>query len=220
MPHTNDAIIGAYNRWAETYDSAPNRTRDLDAHVLRTQGPDVRDRMVLELGGGTGKNTTWLAERAARVLSLDFSPEMQAIAREKVTSLALPEGRVGFALHDVRTHWPVDDESVDVVVGNLVLEHVRDLGPVFVEAARVLKPGGTLWISELHPERQRLGGQAHFADAVSGEVVHIPAYRHTVSEYANAAITAGLRVRRLGEWLEEGADPAAPPRLFTMRVKR
>lgn len=220
MPIAPDAVASAYDRWAPTYDTAPNRTRDLDAAVLRAHGPEVRGLTVLELGGGTGKNTVWLAERAETVLSLDLSPQMQAVARERVSALALPEERVTFGLHDLRQRWPVEDASVHVVLGTLVLEHVASLDAVFAEAARVLKPGGTVWVSELHPERQRRGGQAHFEDEETGELVHVPAFRHTVSEYVNAAIGTGLRVRRLGEWLEEGADAVAPPRLFTMRAKR
>lgn len=220
MPIAPDAVASAYDRWAPTYDRESNRTRDLDAAVLRAHGPEVRGQSVLELGGGTGKNTVWLAERASAVLSLDLSPRMQALARERVAALALPDDRVTFTQHDLRHTWPVATASVHVVVGNLVLEHVQALDTVFAEAARVLAPGGTIWISELHPERQRRGAQAHFEDEDTGELVYVPAYRHTVSEYVNAAIGAGLRVRRVGEWLEDGADPLAPPRLFTMRAKR
>jgi len=220
MPIAPDAVARAYDRWAPTYDSAMNRTRDLDAEILRAHGPEVRGQIVLELGSGTGRNTVWLAGRAASVLSLDLSPQRQAKARERVAALGLPGERVTFGVHDLRQRWPVDDASVHVVVSSLALEHVAALDTVFAEAARVLKPGGTLWVSEPHPERQRRGGQAHVEDEDTGELVHVPACRHTVSEYVNAAITAGLRVRRLGEWLEDGADPVAPPRLFTMRAKR
>lgn len=220
MPVAPDAVASAYDRWAPTYDSDTNHTRDLDAAVLRTHGPEVRGQTVLELGGGTGKNTVWLAERASSVLSLDLSAPMQAVARERVAALGLPEGRVTFALHDLRQPWPVDSAVVHVVVSNLVLEHVQGLDAIFAEAARVLAPGGTLWVSELHPERQRRGAQAHFEAEDTGELVYVPAYRHTVSAYVNAAIGAGLRVRRVAEWLEDGADPLAAPRLFTMRAKR
>lgn len=215
-----DPVADAYARWASRYDHDPNPTRDLDAWVLREHGPDVRGREVLELGGGTGKNTTWLAEHATRVVTLDFSTEMQAHAHARLAALGVPAERVAFVTHDIRRPWPLEDERVDLVVADLVLEHVQDLAPIFAEAVRVLRPGGTLWIAELHPERQRRGGQAHFVDGDSGETVHVPAHRHTISEYVNGAITAGLRVRRLGEWLEPGADADAPPRLFTLRAKR
>ena len=54
-------VAGSYDRWASTYDQDTNRTRDLDARVLREQGPRVRGRSVVELGCGTGKNSAWIA---------------------------------------------------------------------------------------------------------------------------------------------------------------
>jgi malonyl-CoA O-methyltransferase len=127
---------------------------------------------------------------------------------------------VRFVRHDVREPWPATLASVDVVVGNLVLEHVEALAPVYAEAARVLRPGGQLLLCELHPERQRRGGQAHFTDAASGDTVHVPAHRHTVSEYVNGGIAAGLTLRHLGEWLEDGAPDDAPPRLLSVLFTR
>jgi ubiquinone/menaquinone biosynthesis C-methylase UbiE len=58
----------------------------------------------------------------------------------------------------------VDDASVDLVIGNLILEHVSNVAPIFAEAARVLRPGGVMYSCELHPYRQLRGGQAHFTD--------------------------------------------------------
>ena len=57
-------IARAYDRWARTYDTDANTTRDLDAEVLRRSSLAIDGRDVLELGCGTGKNTGWLAERA------------------------------------------------------------------------------------------------------------------------------------------------------------
>jgi malonyl-CoA O-methyltransferase len=213
-------VAGAYDRWAASYDADRNLTRDLDADVVRRLPLDVDGRDVVELGCGTGKNTVWLAARARTVTALDFSAGMLARARERLA--AAPDGRAATRLveHDVREPWPVPDASADVVIGNLVLEHVAALAPVYAEAARALRPGGRLLLCELHPERQRRGGQAHFTDAGTGDTVHVPAHRHTVSEYVNDGLAAGLALRHLGEWLEDGAPDDAPPRLLSVLFER
>ena len=86
-------------------------------------------------------------------------------------------------------------------------------------AARVLRPGGRLLLCELHPERQRRGGQAHFEDP-AGQTVRVPAYPHTVAEYVNGGIENGLVLRHLGEWLEPEAPEGAPPRLLSLRFEK
>jgi malonyl-CoA O-methyltransferase len=211
-----DRVAGAYDQWSASYDVDHNRTRDLDAAVLRTSGIPVSGADVLEIGCGTGKNTVWLVERARAVMAMDFSPGMLAKARERVGE-RVGAASVQFVEHDVRTPWPVPSDGIDVVVGNLVLEHVEHVGHVFAEAYRVLRAGGTMYIAELHPYRQWRGGQAHFTAADGGEVVHVPAFVHTVSEYVNAATHAGLSLAFLGEHVEEDAEPGALPRLLTLQ---
>jgi ubiquinone/menaquinone biosynthesis C-methylase UbiE len=211
----NDTVAAAYDRWAVQYDDDRNTTRDLDAEVLRRAPLRIVGRDVLELGCGTGKNTVWLADEARQVCALDFSEGMLAAARQRVHA-----AHVRFVQHDVREPWPLEPTSVDVVVGNLVLEHVHDLTPVYAEAARVLRPGGQLFLCELHPFRQLRGGQAHFVDAATGETVQVPAFTHTIGEYVNGGIEAGLTLRALGEWLEPAADGNTPPRLLSVLFDR
>jgi len=208
-------IARAYDRWARTYDTDANTTRDLDAEVLRRSSLAIDGCDLLELGCGTGKNTGWLAERAKRVIGMDFSPGMLEVARRRV-----PLDRVTLVQHDVRERWPIDDSSMDVIVGNLILEHLADVGPIFRQAARVLKPGGMMYSCELHPYRQLRGGQAHFTDEWSGEVVFAPAFQHTIAEYVNAAVASGLTIQRLDEWTETGASSPAIPRLLSMHLRR
>ena len=208
-------IARAYDRWSRTYDTDANTTRDLDADVLRRSSLVLDGRDVLELGCGTGKNTGWLAERARRVVGMDFSPGMLEVARDRV-----PLERVTLVQHDIRERWPVDDASVDLVVGNLILEHLANVSAVFAEAARVLRPGGTMYSCELHPYRQLRGGQAHFTDEWSGEVVFAPAFQHTIAEYLNAAVAGGLTVARVDEWTETGASSPAIPRLLSIQLRR
>jgi hypothetical protein len=84
----------------------------------------------------------------------------------------------------------------------------------------VLRPGGVMYSCELHPYRQLRGGQAHFTDEWSGEVVFAPAFQHTIAEYVNAAIASGLSIQRLDEWTETGAASPAIPRLLSLQLRR
>jgi ubiquinone/menaquinone biosynthesis C-methylase UbiE len=100
------------------------------------------------------------------------------------------------------------------VVATLMLEHVEALGPVFREARRVVRDGGTFYLAELHPTRQFGGTQAHFEDEATGETVVIDAFTHPVSEFVNAGVGAGFAVREMGEWRAEGD---AQPRPLAIR---
>ena len=175
----------------------------------------LEGRDILELGCGTGKNTAFLAEQANRVIAVDFSEGMIARAHERIVT-----SNVRFVRHDVTEVWPVPSASVDVVVANLILEHVHDLAIVFFEAARVLRPGGQFFFCELHPYRQLTGSKAQFTDPGTGERVQLTVHVHTVSEYVNGGIEAGFGLRTLGEWIEEGAPEGDPPRLISMLFER
>lgn len=213
-------VAGAYDRWSQVYDAGVNPTRDLDAAMLRRLDLDLRDRDVLEIGCGTGKNTAWLAEHARSVVAMDFSAGMLAQAQRRI---AAPHVR--FVRHDLREPWPLADASIDRVIGNLVLEHVEALDGVFAEAARVLRDGGECYFCELHPYRQLMGKQARFAHPETGETVRVAAFLHDVSDYVNAAIRAGLRIVATYEWRDEApastpASTPAIPRLFALHCRR
>lgn len=209
-------IAAAYNEWAETYDTDHNRTRDLAAEILRRVNLNLVARKVIEVGCGTGRNTEWLARPAARatdVVALDFSEEMLQRGQARVH-----DPRVRFIQHDARATWPLADASADVVIGMLVLEHVEDLQPIFAEAARTLSAAGDLFICELHPTRQLLGGQAQFTNPQTGERQLVPAFLHNVSDYVNVGLSSGFELVSLGEWRDEDAL-ANPPRLLSIHFR-
>lgn len=214
-PDTPDDIPAriAYRDWAAVYDSNENRTRDLDATCLIAADLPLAGATVVEFGAGTGKNTAHLARQATRVTAMDLSPDMLARAHKRGLG-----DHVRFIEHDITSPWPVEPASADLVVGNLVLEHVRDLAPVLVEAAKALRPGGRLYLSELHPFRQLRGSQARF-DRADGSAARVEAYYHGVSEYLAAAQAAGLALLSLDEPIEDGATIGAetPPRLLVLQ---
>ena len=205
-------IAAAYDRWAETYDSDPNRTRELAAQVLRNVDLTFEDRKVIEVGCGTGRNTDWLATRAAHVTALDFSEAMLRRAQERMQA-----SRVRFIQHDIRQSWPLENACADFVIAMLILEHVEMLEPFFAEAAHVLGADGELFICELHPMRQLRGGQAQFTDTQTGERELVPAFLHSVSDYVNAGLLAGFDLVNLGEWHDGDGLPNGLPRLLSLR---
>ncbi|MBL8631331.1 MAG: class I SAM-dependent methyltransferase [Rhodospirillaceae bacterium] len=207
-----DKVSSAYNQWSATYDQVANKTRDLSAKVLRSQSLPLNGATVIEMGCGTGLNTAYLAVLAGHVTALDFSEGMMAQAKTKVAS-----DRVIFKQCDITQGWPVSDQTADVVVGNLVLEHIADLSPVFAHAFRALKPGGQMFVCELHSAKQMLGKKAVFTDTATGQDVDFPAYFHDVSDYANAALSVGFQIVQMNEWRDDDSNKMEPPRLITFR---
>jgi malonyl-CoA O-methyltransferase len=218
MTMTNSAdrpeVAAAYDRWAESYDTDPNRTREMAAVVLRQQKVELAGRHVVEIGCGTGYNTQWLAEHAASVRALDFSEGMLRQARSRVQS-----PHVQFMQHDIRAAWPVEDASADLVIAMLVLEHIENIASVVAEAARSLRAGGELFICELHPMRQMLGRQAEFTNPETGIGERVQAFLHDVSEYVNVGIWSGCELLHLGEWRDSDAARTNPPRLLSLHFQ-
>lgn len=210
-PEDRPDIAAAYDRWAGTYDTDLNRTRDLAAVALRQCGFVLGGRDVIEVGCGTGRNTEWLVEQGASVVALDFS---EAMLRRAVVRVQSTQAR--FIRHDVRLPWPVAEASADLCVVMLVLEHVEHIAPAFVEAARALRSGGELFVCELHPMRQMAGRQAEFTSPATGEQERIPAFLHDVSEFVKAGLSVGFELARLDEWRDPGALRTDMPRLLSL----
>jgi ubiquinone/menaquinone biosynthesis C-methylase UbiE len=208
----SERVEAAYDDWSTSYDRDPNRTRDLDAEVVRTVFAGRRFDVVVEAGCGTGKNTASYAAIAGAVHAFDSSAGMLAQAREKVDA-----AHVSFAPGDVTRRWPFADRIADLVAFDLVLEHVDDLRPAFAEAARVLRAGGELFVCEFHPFRQYAGKHANFRRGTV--VVDVPFFVHHVSDFTGAAAAAGMRLVELREWWH-AEDAGKPPRLLSLRFSR
>jgi len=187
----NAPVREAYDRWSAVYDHDGNPLVALDDDVLPPMFGDVAGKRVLDLACGTGRHTARLVKAGARVTAVDFSMGMLAEARKRVGDT------VSFIEADFTRNLPVFAEH-DLVVCALALEHVRDLKPVFAEMARVMRPGGVLVVSDLHPAMRLRGASANFDDG--GDEVRVAGFEHAISEYFVAALGAGLRVERAEEY--------------------
>jgi ubiquinone/menaquinone biosynthesis C-methylase UbiE len=206
------SIQSAYNNWSSTYDHDRNLTRDLDQEAMQKFFADARYKNILELGCGTGKNTALLTEISDAVFALDFSEGMIEQARQKITA-----DNVQFDKVDLTQAWPTENDRHDLIVSNLVLEHIENLTFIFSEAFRSLQKGGRFYISELHPFRQYQGGKARFQHG--NEVIEVSAYVHHVSEFLQAAARNNMMLESFNEqWHED--DQGKPPRLAVFMFKK
>jgi len=204
---TRMSIQKAYNDWSETYDTDENLTRDLDQKVTREALTNLYFKSVLEIGCGTGKNTSFLAQIGAAVHAVDFSEGMIGKARQKVHA-----ENVRFSMMDITQKWNFANRAFDLIVCNLVLEHIAGLSSIFSEASRCLQDGGRFLVNELHPFKQYEGKKARFYR--DEETIEVAAFVHHISDFFNAATNNGLTLVKLNEsWHEQ--DQNKPPRLIS-----
>jgi ubiquinone/menaquinone biosynthesis C-methylase UbiE len=214
----------AYNDWAALYDTNLNRTRDLEARSLRVtldglpaSGGSTIPAVLpfeacLEIGCGTGKNTVWLIEKASHITAVDLSEEMLAKARSKIKTPV-----VDFVQADITTDWTFSNKLYDLVTFSLVLEHIADLAPIFSKVAASLKPGGYVYIGELHPYKQYAGSKARFETPAGTQVVEC--FNHHVSDFTELPRQYGLVQVLVNEYFDED-DRSGIPRILTVVLQK
>lgn len=102
---------------------------------------------LLDLAGGTGINAVTLAGAGARVTVVDASGAMLYRAESK---------KAGFNIIKAdAAHLPFPDSSFDIVLVSDAWHHFREQGRVAAEMARVLRPGGRVYIIDFDRDKLR-----------------------------------------------------------------
>jgi ubiquinone/menaquinone biosynthesis C-methylase UbiE len=158
--------------------------------------PDPRGLEVLDLGAGTGYYAAWAAGRGAkRAVALDLTCEM--LAGAPGPAVVADAGRLPFA-----------GRSFDLVVAALLLSFVPDVRSVLGEAARVLRAGGRLVLSDLHPVATARGWSRSFAGP-DGRRLVIEAPPPPASALREGLAAAGFHIEHQHEPLiDERLRPA------------
>jgi ubiquinone/menaquinone biosynthesis C-methylase UbiE len=130
---------------------------------------DVRGKTVVDLGCGTGENIIPLLERGARVIGMDISPDLIAIAQKRLNVANLEATLTTGDAY--ATGLP--DESVDAIFSMALIHHL-DIKLVRDEMWRVLRKGGVIilrepirfskayaWVRSLLPARDDISEYEH-----------------------------------------------------------
>ena len=151
--------------------------------VLLAESPSGK---ALDAACGTGRHTARLVELGHNVVGVDETGAMLSVARTRVPG-------ADFRLGSLRA-LPLEDEEVDLAVCSLALTHLADLGPALAELRRVVRPGGRVVVSDVHPTMVALGSQAAYRvdDERAGFVRN---HLHWPGAYLAAFAAAGLDVR-------------------------
>jgi len=148
---------------------------------------DVRDKTVLDLGCGTGENVVLLCKRGARVIGIDISPDLIAIAERRLKAAGL---QAALSTGDAyATGLP--DASVDAILCIALIHHL-DISRVRGEMRRVLKPGGAIILSEPIRFSKGYGWMRGLLPAQED----ISDYEHPLTREELATMNAGFSVER------------------------
>ncbi len=107
---------------------------------------DIKNKICMDLGCGTGFISLELAKKAKLVFSLDNSKNMlqeikKNIEQEKINNLYAMRGSI--------EEIPIFDNTVECVFINMALHHVKDVQKAINDMFRVLKNSGTIVISDV-----------------------------------------------------------------------
>jgi ubiquinone/menaquinone biosynthesis C-methylase UbiE len=142
------APVADYDSFAAAY-SASNENNLFNAYYARPEmirlAGDVAGLEILDAGCGSGPLMEALRGKDASVSGFDLSPAMVELARERLGEDA------DLKVADLGAPLPYPDDTFDRVVASLSLHYVKDWASALAELRRVLRPGGRLIVSIIHP---------------------------------------------------------------------
>ena len=136
--------IKAYDQKADDYDNTPDGkfTEKFKQLLLANISVQDGDR-VLDVGCGNGSLLSRLAQaNKIEGFGTDISPQMI-----KNAAIRCPAFR--FAVSGCET-IPFDDHSMDIITVCAAYHHFPDVGGFALEAKKLLRPGGSIYVAEIY----------------------------------------------------------------------
>ncbi len=182
---------------------------DVEARLVE-QLQAIPMELFLDLGTGTGRILEIIAPFTRKGIGFDLSREMLNVARSNLDNARIKNCTVRHSdIHSIK----LDDDCADAIAIHQVLHYCDNPESVVAEAARLLKPGGTLIIVDFLPHdleflrenhaHQRLG----FADTTIRQWLDRNSFSDLQSEKLEARSGADTDVTlTVGMWRATLAD--------------
>lgn len=209
--YDNETFFIGYSKIRENENNANNL---FEKPALFSLLPDLKNKTVLDLGCGYGENCVSFVEKGAkRVVGIDISKKMLAVAKEKnsrrsITYMNMPMENIG-ELND----------RFDIVVSSLAFHYVEDFTALIKNIHGLLNENGVLVFSQEHPLvtcfssgnrwTKNEDGEKLFANianySVDGErestwfVENVKKFHRTFSTIINTLVVSGFMVKELIE---------------------
>lgn len=139
----------SFDRAAKTYDQAAFIQREIGNRLMeRLDYVRLQPERVVDLGCGTGAISKQLLSRypQAEVVSLDLALGMVEETKRKANNF-----RLNGICADVQ-QMPLQEDCADLLISNLMLQWCNDLGAIFQECVRVLRPEGLFTFTTFGPD--------------------------------------------------------------------
>ena len=160
----------AYALLAADYDRAPNALVSLEQRTLAPLLPPLAGKTVIDVAAGTGRWAAYCSARAARALAIDSCREML----EQSPSPAIQADAACL---------PLPDYCADLTICAFALGYAP---AAFAELARITRPGGTVLVSDVHPEALRRGWTRSFRH--NGAVIEVAHERYSLADLHHPAL--------------------------------
>lgn len=135
---------------AKDYDAIVKETGDQSQQLIIN--PRVEEllgnlsgKVVLDAGCGNGYWTRRMAQTADRVVGIDFTDQLIGLAKSR----GIPDN-AEFIVGNLE-QLLLADATFDIILMNMVLLDIEELSSAVHEICRVVKPGGKIIVSTVHP---------------------------------------------------------------------
>jgi len=159
---------------------------------------------VLDLGSGAGIDVLIAALKVGpkgKVIGVDMTDTMIQKARANIGAAGLKNAEIRKGIIE---ELPVESGSVDWVISNCVINLSPEKHRVFAEIARVLKPGGTMLVSDIVAEKlpdEVKKDRGLYSSCLAGAI--------SESEYLKGLCKVGLKDAEVCERLVYDSDQLA-----------